>query len=472
MGSVSNSLSSTLSTINNPVSVEGTSESGGIFTGTSQFSSEFQAEISREIAIADLPIDTLQNQQTVLQNQYSALTTLNTDFTALQTAVQNIASVLSGSSDSADISDPGVVSATLGDGATQGVYNIDVENVGTYQTSLSTNTWDSSDSTPNTYTLVVGNKSYQFTPTDNSAESVAAAINSQFGNLVQATTVNVGSSTSPDERISLQSTTLGPTTVDIQLNGTSLQTQQQPPGSLAQYMVNDSGITVSSDTPSVTISDGVTLNLLSTGSTSVTVTQPISSLSDALSSFVTAYNQCATDIAAQRGQSGGALQGQAIVNELSQGLNSIADYINAGNAGGEVNSLASLGVTMDDTGQMSFDSLGFASTDLISPNAVNAFLGSATGGGFLETATNSLNNLLDPTSGLLTTQQANDETQYTSLGNQITTDQANVSNLQTQLEEQLSQSDAAISELEQQYSELSSIFAAQNTADLQYSNGG
>ena len=202
MGSISNSLSS----ITNPVTVEGSGATGGIFTGTSQFSSEFQSEISREVQIADLPIQILQNHVSSLQSQSSSLTTLNTDFTSLQTAVQGITNALDGSSYAADVSNPGVVSATLGTGATQGVYNIQVENVGSYQTSLSTNTWNSSGSTPNTYTLVVGSQTYQFTPTDNSAESVVAAINAQFGNLVQATAVNVGSASSPDERISLQST--------------------------------------------------------------------------------------------------------------------------------------------------------------------------------------------------------------------------------------------------------------------------
>jgi flagellar hook-associated protein 2 len=467
MGSVSNSLSS----ITNPVTVEGSSSSGGIFTGTSQFSSEFQSEISREVQIADLPIQILQNQVTSLQNQSSALTTLNTDFTSLQTAVQGIDSALDGSSYSADVSNPGVVSATLSSGATQGVYNIDVENVGSYQTSLSTNTWNSSGSTPNTYTLVVGNQSYQVTPTDNSADSVVAAINAQFGNLVQATAVNVGSASSPDERISLQSTSLGPTTVDLQLNGQSLQTQQQPPGSLAQYMVNDSGETVSSDTDTVTISDGITLNLQGTGSASITVTQPISTLSNALQSFVTAYNQSATDLTAQRGQSGGALQGQAIINELQDALNSIAGYFNSADPSGAVNSLSSLGITMSDTGQMSFDELGFASTALTSSAAVNAFLGSATGGGFLETATNALNNMLDPSTGVLTTEQSNDQTQITNLQSQISTDQTNVTTLQSNLQNQLAQSDASIAELEQQYSSLSEMFSAEQTEDLQIANG-
>jgi flagellar hook-associated protein 2 len=471
MGSVSNSLSSSLSSITNPVTVEGSSSSDGIFTGDSEFSSEFQQEITRDVEIADLPIDTLQNEQTTLQNQSSALTTLTTDFTSLQTAIQSLSSALSGSSYAADVSDPSVCSATLSNGATQGVYNIDVESVGSYQTSLSTNTWDSSGSSPNTYALVVGASTYTFTPADNSADSVVAAINAQYGNIVQATAVNVGSSSDPDERISLESTTLGPTTVDLELNGQSLQTQQQPPGSAAQYQVNNSGITVTSDTPTVTISDGVTLDLTGTGSASITVTRPTSSVSNALTSLVSAYNTCATAIADQRGQSGGALQGQSIVDELQNALNTIADYIVPGGAGADINSLASLSVTMADTGQMSFDELSFAGTDLTNSGAVNAFLGSATGGGFLEAATNALNNVLASSTGLLPTTQSADQTQLTNISSEISTDQASVSTLQSNLEDQLSQSDATIAELEQQYSDLSSMFSAEQTADNQYANG-
>jgi hypothetical protein len=40
-------------------------------------------------------------------------------------------------------------------------------------------------------------------------------------------------------------------------------------------------------------------------------------------------------------------------------------------------------------------------TDFSNSAGVTAFLGSATGGGFLKTATDALNSLQDPTSGLL-----------------------------------------------------------------------
>ena len=72
--------------------------------------------------------------------------------------------------------------------------------------------------------------------------SVAAAINAQYGNLVDATVVNVGTRRQPRRPHLAPSATLGPMTVDIQKPaGTSLQTQGTTPGRLASYEVDDSG---------------------------------------------------------------------------------------------------------------------------------------------------------------------------------------------------------------------------------------
>src|ERR1039457_6436989 len=189
MGTISSSLPTTTT---NSISNTGSSSSGsgsstsnptGIFTGTSAYSQDFQNVINRAVAIASLPITLLTNQQTTLTNQSNELSTIDTKFTALQTAIQGISDAMSGSSYQATISDPTSVSASLSDGVAEGVYSINVENVGSYATSLSTNTWDSTagpSGNPSTYALKIGTQSYSFTPSDNSAATVASTINSQY----------------------------------------------------------------------------------------------------------------------------------------------------------------------------------------------------------------------------------------------------------------------------------------------------
>ena len=65
--------------------------SSSIFTGSSQFSQDFQNVISRATAIASLPITQLNTDKTNLSSQADALTGIDGKFKALQTAIQGIA---------------------------------------------------------------------------------------------------------------------------------------------------------------------------------------------------------------------------------------------------------------------------------------------------------------------------------------------------------------------------------------------
>jgi len=567
MGSISNSLSSLVNPVNTSGSGSNTSSSSsssnttGIFTGTSAYSQDFQNVINRAVAIASLPINLLANQQTGLTNQSNELGTLDTLFNKLQTAVQGIDNAMSGSSFQANYSSANVASATLGNGAVEGVYSINVTGMGAYAATLSANTWNAAPAPgggASPYTLVVGAQEYTFTPADNSAQSVASAINAKYGNLVHATTVNVGSSATPDYRISLQSTTLGPMNLDlvqipsgatatsvlaspsttwsdtpdaagsrsmytlvvgsntyqftpagntaatvastinaqfgsmvqatvvgtpgqngygISLSSTaqgsppSLDLQKttavsyqnvgtpQTTGALAGYSV-DGGPTVNSNSRSVTVSNGVTLNIEGTGTTDVTVTRSTSALGTALSSFADAYNAVVDEMAKQRGQAAGPLQGQSILTILSQALSNISTY---NDPGGQIGGLASLGLSFDSTnnGHLDFNALTLMGTDLSNSAGVSSFLGSASGGGFLKAATDALNGLEDPTAGLVKTAESELKTQITHIGNQIATKQNQVDQLQKTLTSQMAAADAMIASIQQQYYYLSSMFQAQ-----------
>ena len=478
MGTISSSLPTTTT---NSISNTGSSSSGsgsstsnptGIFTGTSAYSQDFQNVINRAVAIASLPITLLTNQQTTLTNQSNELSTIDTKFTELQTAIQGIADAMSGSSYQTTISDPTSVSASVSDGVQEGVYSINVENVGSYATSLTTNTWDSTadpSGNPSTYSLMVGGQSYSFTPSDNSAATVASTINSQYGNMVNATAVNVGSTDSPNYKISLQSTSLGATTLDIQnSSGTGLQTPGQG-GEEAQYEVDNSGVTVQSTSRTATIATGLSIDMLanSDGPVDVTVTRSTAALNSALSTFADAYNAAATELGNQHGQSAGSLQGQSILNSLSQALASISTYSSSDSIG----YLKNLGLDLGKDGQLTYTAMTLLGADFSDSAGVATFLGSATGGGFLKAATDTLNNLEDPSTGLIKTSETDLQSQISNLGTTITDKQNKVSDLQLQLQNQMARADASIASMEQQYSYLNSMFAAMQTADQMYANG-
>ena len=475
-------ISSALSTILDPVTVDGsnssssssgtgssgsgstggTSSSSGTFTGASDYSQDLQDVISRAVAIAELPVTQLTNQESVLQSQSTELSTIANDLTALQTAVEGVGTAMSGSYQ-AEVSNPDVVSASVGAGAVAGTYSIEVDSAGAYASSLSTSNWTGTSSDPGgTYSLVIGGTPYSIQSTDGSATSVVAAINQQYGDQVQATVVNVGSAASPDQRISLQAITLGAQTLDIQdSSGDSLQTQGSA-GSLASYIVDGSGNTVTSDSPSVTIATGLTVNLLSAdpgNPVTVTVSGTDEALSSALSSFTSAYNKVVTDVQSQRGQSAGPLQGKPILSEITEVVDNLATYFTSSDSG--VNGLASLGLQLGENGQLTFNSQTLDSAYSSGSGAVASFLGSATGGGWLASATNALTDLVDPNVGLVTNEETSLQRQTTSIANQITTKNDQITTLQSNLTQQMAAADTLISTIEQQDTFLTQMLQAE-----------
>src|ERR1019366_5586050 len=642
-----------------------TSTTPAAFTGTSAYSTDFANVISRAVAIASLPITQLTNAKTTLTSQSTELTTLDTKFTALQTAVAAIGTALGGSSFQTSVSSPNVVDVSVGDGAQEGYYTMNVRSIGAYESSMSTANWNVPEvaNKPTTFTLVVGNQNYSVTAADNTPQSVADAINANYGNLIQpptvnvsptdtrislqsaalgqttldilnvptstppslqtqaatgyavsqsaaswdatgtpatyvltvggsqynitpasnsatdvvsaintadggqvrASVVNVGTVASPDNRISLVSTTDGPMTLDLQKTGSpSLQTQQIPAaslsaaswnatadtagtrstynlligttkyaftpadnsaasvaaainsvygsqvhasvvdletggypdyrislqgaagttydiqkttatsyqseqtaGSLASYEVNNSTVRNTSSTRNVTVSTGVTATLVgpSVGTAVViTVTRSTSALNTALSGFTDAYNAAVTEVLKQQGQSGGALQGQSIVAQLSNILSGISTY----SSSGQFNVLEDLGMTLGTNGQITYNPLTLISADLTSSTGVTAFLGSATGSGFLRTATDALTSVEDPTIGLLKTTETDTKSQIATLGTTIAAKQAKVDAMQLQMQNQMAAADALVASMEQQYNYLSGLFQAQQTADQMY----
>jgi len=200
----------------------------------------------------------------------------------------------------------------------------------------------------------------------------------------------------------------------------------------------------------------------------VTVAANPSSVANDLQSFVSAYDTAMTELGKNRGQSGGALAGDSIVYELTDALQGLANY-SIGD--GAVNSLATLGVTFNDTtGQLSFDQSTFDSATSGHTDALTQFLGSATGGGFLETATNTLTGLLDPASGTLTAEINSKQSNITSTNAQIASEQDQVNQLQTNLTQQMASADSMIYELQQQATQIQGIFTAEQDSEIESAN--
>jgi len=430
------------------------------FNGTSSYASSLQQVITKAINMAAAPLTELENENVQTQSQIQATQSLKTQITAVNSAIQTLAND-SGNSLTAQVSDPTVLTATAQPGVLPGTYTVQVTDAGSFSTSVSedglatvSDPTSQSISQSATFTLDVDGSTYTIQPTGNGLNDLANAINAS-GAGVQATVINIGGASQPDYRLALQSTSLGP--VSIQLNdGTNDLLNTLTTGSDAVYTVNGQPMNgISSTSSTVTIAPGLTVDLEATGTATIQVGVNTSGISSDLNAFVTAFNNAHAELAKSYGQNAGPLSGNSMVPETSQTLAQIAGYLTSGN----VTSLATLGITFNQDGTLSYDATALNS---VSASDLQTFLGSPTTGGFLASAVNSLNTLLDPTNGLITGQITSLTSTNLAQQTQIGNEQTQLTNLQNSLISQMNAADAEIAQLENQTSFLTQLFQTEN----------
>ena len=435
------------------------------FTGQSQFAASLQQVITRAVGIASLPLDSDQAALTTLNSQQSALQGLASDFSNLQSSVASLQNTLTFNSLSSSVSDGSVASASLAVGVSPGTYSIHVDDLGANSTALSnagaTAVTDPSSqgiSSSATLTLNLNGTLTTITPASSSLEDLASAINTQTTGQVQATVVNVGSTGSPDYRLSLAAANLGPLSIDLTDSSGSSVIAESDPGSFATYEVGGLSTPLTSDSRTVTLAPGLTVTLLgespSAAATTITVGNDPSALASAFSTFAQTYNQAVNDLAQFHGKSGGVLEGDSIVSTLTNVLQQLSSYSN----GTPDTALANFGITVGDTGQLLVDTAAFTAAANANFSGLAATLGGADTGGFLQAATNALNGVEDPTFGSLKIEQNTVNSEITAQNATIASEQSRINLLQTNLTAQIVKADAAISALESQLSYVNGLF--------------
>jgi flagellar hook-associated protein 2 len=442
----------------------GTSSSPLTFTGQSTFSSSFQQVLQRAVSIASLPMQEVEIEIGKLQSQQTDLSTLQANFSQLQNSVQSIATAMTGGV-SASSSNSGIATASAQSSTLPGTYSIQVQDIGSSTTTLSnapatvvTDPSTANISSSLSYTLTVNGVKNTINLTSGNLNALAAAINDSNAG-VSATIVNMGSNTSPDYRLALTSTELGPDTIQLNDGASDLLSTVQPGADATYYANGNTSNLLSSNTDQVTLAPGLIANMVSASpgqTVTITVAASQSNLANALSNFATAYNQAASALTSQTGQNGGSLAGQSLVYELQAAMRQIAQFTSSG---GSVGSMSDLGLQLGSDGTLTFDATQFNSE---SASGIQQFLGGLTNGGFLETANNILNTFSDPNNGALTSQFDSVVTQITNDQNQVSDDQARINLIQANLTQQLSAADAAIAVLQEQNSYFTNLFQTEN----------
>jgi flagellar capping protein FliD len=159
---------------------------------------------------------------------------------------------------------------------------------------------------------------------------------------------------------------------------------------------------------------------------------------------VTAYNAVGAQVNSQIGESAGLLSGDFIVREIHSSLRALTSYTGSG----AIQSLADLGIELDDKGVMSFDSSTFYALSNSDLDAAFDFFGSATTG-IADVATR-LDSIGNPVTGLIRLQQDRYDEADSRLQDQLDALAGRINLMQSTLSQQLALADTLMATLEAQ----------------------
>jgi flagellar hook-associated protein 2 len=435
--------------------------SGGLGAGI-----DVSEMVAASMANQDAELTVMQDQQSALTTQQTALASFNTDVQALQTAAFALTDPAGQLTDvAANSSNDSVMTASATPGSASGTHSIVVTSLATTASSYTSAV--ATSSTP----LATGTISIQVgtgaaTPitvdsTDNTMDGLAAAINNaNIG--VSANVINDASGA----RLAIVSNTSGaPGNLTISSSAGLPTFTQAVAGTNAVLSIDNIPISSTTNTVSGAIA-GVTLNLMSpTTGTPVTLSvgPDLTNQEAALNNYVSAYNTVVGDMNTQFTVSGttneaGPLAADSTLTFAQSAILGSSSFATTGN--GTVNSLADLGVTMNNDGTLTVNNAQLATALQTAPAAVQSFFQATSIGSFGANLTSALATVADPLTGALT-QDANGLAQsQTDLTQQITDFQTQLTTTQTALTAQYDQVDATLQELPLLLSSITSQLAS------------
>jgi flagellar hook-associated protein 2 len=439
-----------------------TSSTGGItpltLNGISQYASDFQSILDRSVQIASIPIQEMQGQQSLIENQMTAASGLSAAVGAVATDLTNLGNLGTSQALTANSSDSSVVTAQVTGATAATSYAItNVTSVASAASESSLSSFTDATTAPVSSTgsmqLTVGSTNYQITLA--SGSNNLTGLENAVNNLDAGVTAQI-LTTSNGDYLSVSANNPGATTLQLVDDPTGANKQMltdQNQGSNTNFDLN--GVPIS--TPQTTINNvvpGMTFTISGTTAANETATVSLSSdtsqVSSALQSFVSDYNNLAQQLTAQSG-TGGALEGDSVIFQLRDAMLQLASYNDPSNA---INSLASLGVTFDQTGTASFDASALSSLSTSQTSDVFSFLGSATTG--LGALANQFSAISAPSTGAIASEVNAWNTDNQTLTTNISNATTQVNTMQTLLSQQLEAADAQVDELQSQQSLLTS----------------
>ncbi len=404
---------------------------------------------------------------TALTSQDAALSTLGTDMAALSSALSALTSFdgsfaqkMGATSDSNTVALTNATSA-----AAAGTHTLTVQQLATTSQQHS-DAVASGATLSGSVTLQVGSGASQtitLDSSDNTVTGLATAIN-RLDAGISATVIT----DSTGDRLSLTSSSSGAAgamTIDAggltDSNGNSITMTQTQAGADAAYTLDGIALTSDSNTISTAL-NGVTFQLLGTASSPVTmeIANDTSTISSALSTFVSAYNTLAGALTGQEAKdsSGNAepLFGDQTLSLIQSQLSTALAYA-TGNTGKSSN-LAQLGITAGTTGQLTLDTGALTTALENNFTGVTNFFQNA--GDFGQNLSTVLNGLGNSGNGALALRTAQNTAEEKTLDDNKTNLESRLATYQTSLTTELNTANQILQGIPQQLDEMKQIYAA------------
>jgi len=421
-----------------------------VFTGISQFSDDFQTILNRAVAIANIPLRALQNEQADLLARKQLLSDLRSAVAGLATALEALGAAGRTRALSASSSNTARVTVTLNGAAQAGVYTIARAASETTASGYAT-----PDQTPvsadGVVELVVGSSTYTIDLAGagrNHLNGLRDAINA-LGAGVTASVLNTGTGATP-YYLAITANSSGAQTLQLREEpgqpASNLLTADNQ-GANAVFKLNGLPIVRPGNVVSDVIA-GVSFTINSKTEPGETVELRLSSsrstLATKLADLASAYNALRTKVSAQVGAAAGLLSGDFLVREIQHQLRTLSAYEGAG----AVRRLSDLGLEFNQEGVMSFNSGKFYALSEAEVAAALDFLGTETTGfGGLSRA---FLRISDPISGLIKLQQDAYDAADQRLSRQVAELTSRIEFMQASLAARLQQADALLAQLESQ----------------------
>jgi flagellar hook-associated protein 2 len=392
--------------------------------------------------------------------QIAGLTALQTALTGLQSALteltssttyQTYAATFSANSTSAS----GVGTATTLPDASPGTYSVDVSQLATAETSVSSALGSGAAVGAGTLDISVGSSTIDVpVSSSDTLQTIASNINSAAASGGVGVTASVVAGKNGDQLVLTSSETGTANAFSVSAGSTSssglsaLASQLDTPSTSAtDAELTVDGIPVTSATNDVTGAlTGVTMNLTSTGTSTLTIAQNTTPITTAVNDFVTAYNTYNSEVSelssynSTTGEAGVLLGDptlQAIQNQISQVMGSTL-------SGNSIGNLATLGITRNQDGSLSLNSETLSNDLSTNPSAVQNLFASTNG---VATQLSSLVTNYSGSSGILQTRISDLNTDVSNLATQQTALNTRMATYQQQLVKQYTALDTLMSSL-------------------------